>query len=742
VQGVGFRPFVYQLATQIHLAGWVRNTPEGVLVEIEGPAGRVREFLLRLQTEAPPLARISTLESVAVPPEQTQGFAIIDSDRSGSKSAVILPDMATCLDCLADVFDPANRRYRYPFTNCTNCGPRYSIIEGVPYDRASTTMKSFTMCEQCRAEYEDPRSRRFHAQPNACPSCGPRLRFVYGRDDDLTGDEALRAAEQAIAAGKVVAVKGLGGFHLFTDARSSDAVGLLRSRKGRRAKPFALMAPDLAVARELCIVSGPEEIVLRSREAPIVLLRRRPGIAVAPEVAPGNPYLGIMLPYAPLHHLLLRDLGFPVVATSGNRCDEPICTDNDEAIRRLEGIADVFLLHDRPIERPIDDSVVQIVMDKSMVLRRSRGYAPLPVLMARPLKTAIGAGGNLKTVVELARGNQVFLSQHIGDLETEEALEAYTRALTDLPKLYDAQPAWVACDFHPDYASTRRAGALNLPSVPVQHHHAHVLSVVAEHGIEGPALGIAWDGTGYGEDGTVWGGEFLAIDRDLSFKRAAHLRTFLLPGGDRAVREPRRCALGMLYEIFGRGAFGMQGCPAVGSFSETELRILATMLESGLNACRTSSAGRLFDGLAAILGMLQIADFEGQAAMGLEFGIGRSHDSEIYDFAVVGPGQPWVVDWEPMLRSVLAEARYATTPNRIAARIHNTLVQMLVAVAERHGERRVVLSGGCFQNRYLLQHSIEALELAGHDVFWNQTIPTNDGGIALGQVMALAARGD
>jgi hydrogenase maturation protein HypF len=752
VQGVGFRPFVYRLANDMGLAGWVRNNAGGVVTEVEGDSRILEVFLRRVRAEAPPLSRISSLQSVVVAANGAPGFAIAASDRCGSKSALVLPDMATCAECLADVLDPNNRRYRYPFTNCTNCGPRFSIIEDVPYDRATTTMRSFTMCDLCRREYEDPGGRRFHAQPNACPSCGPRLTFTDGRDDCLSGDSALRAAEEAIAAGQVVAIKGLGGFHLVVDAANAGAVRRLHSRKRRQMKPFAIMARDVAAVRRLCRVSEAEEILLTSAESPIVLLRRRArplgGSRVAHEVAPGNPYLGVMLPYTPLHHLLLGDLDFPIVATSGNISEEPICIDNDEAMRRLRDVADVFLLHDRPITRQIDDSVAQVVLGQPMVLRRSRGYAPLPVRLAGPPEPrvgeyAIGVGAHLKSTVALAIGNDVFLSQHIGDLETPESVAAFNRTLVDLPRLYDVEPTAVACDAHPDYVSTRRAAKLNLPRTSVQHHYGHVLSCMAEHGVDGPALGIAWDGTGYGDDGTIWGGEFLAIDTDLSFTRTAHLRTFSLPGGESAVREPRRSALGMLHEIFGEEdsfEWGtLRWCPAVAAFSSADLRILERSLARGLNAPRTSSAGRLFDGLAAILGLRQKTDFEGQAAMDLEFAIDRASDSGNYGVTLNLTDGSVVVDWEPMLRSVLTEVRNATPPGVIAARIHNTLVEMILSVAEYHGRSRVVLSGGCFQNRYLLERSVQRLRRAGHEVFWNQTVPTNDGGIALGQVMALRA---
>ncbi len=536
VQGVGFRPFVYRLANELTLTGWVNNSPQGAAVEVEGDAGRIAEFLRRLPDEKPRPCVLHSLTPTFLAPVGYIVFEVRSSSEDGPKTAVILPDLATCADCLREVFDPSNRRFRYPFTNCTNCGPRYSIIEDLPYDRPRTTMKRFPMCDACRAEYDNPADRRFHAQPNACPRCGPHLEFWdAGGDVQAMHDEALRAAAEALRRGDIVAAKGLGGFHLLVEASNQEAVLRLRRRKLREEKPFGLMYPDIESVRRDCRVSEMEEQLLLSPESPLVLLRRTPDARIAPAVAPGNPYLGVMLPYTPLHHLLLAELGFPIVATSGNRSDEPICLDEREALTRLAGIADVFLVHNRPIARQVDDSVVRVVMEHEMVLRRARGYAPYPVSVDEPLPSMLAVGAHQKNTLSIAAGCQIVVSQHIGDLDTPLALEAFRRVAVDLPRLYALEPKAVVCDRHPDYHSTRHAEKMTLSIVRVQHHHAHVRACMAEHGLSGPLLGVAWDGTGLGLDDTIWGGEFLRIT-DEGFERVAHLRTFRLPGGERGAR--------------------------------------------------------------------------------------------------------------------------------------------------------------------------------------------------------------
>ncbi len=738
VQGVGFRPFIYRLATEMDLVGWVNNSALGVFIEVEGTHDALDQFLLRIEREKPPRSFIQSLEASYLEPRGYNAFEIRPSDASGVKSALILPDIATCPDCLAEVFDPANRRYLYPFTNCTNCGPRFSIMTGLPYDRPNTTMRAFAMCPECRAEYDDPLDRRFHAQPTACPVCGPHLELWDAGGRVLTAcHDALLGAVAAIRGGAVVAVKGIGGFHLMVDAGNEDAVLRLRQRKHREEKPLALMSPSLEYARRVCHISALEERLLCAPESPIVLLRRRADIrGIAPSVAPGNPYLGIMLPYTPLHHLLMSQLTAPIVATSGNLTDEPICTDEREALGRLGAIADLLLVHNRPIARHVDDSIARVQMGRELVQRRARGYAPLPVCLRRTMPPTLAVGAHLKNSVALVVGRQVFVSQHIGDLETPQAHAAFCRVIADLTRLYETQPSAIAHDLHPDYLSTAYARQSGLTALGVQHHVAHILSCLAENEVEGPALGVSWDGTGYGPDGTIWGGEFFVIDGP-AVTRAAHLRTFALPGGERAIKEPRRTAIGLLYEMLGDRLFGLTDLAPLQMCSQEERAVWRAMLAGNLNAPRTSSVGRLFDAVAAIVGLCMATSFEGRAAMGLEFAIGDPATDEAYDVALVpAPGGSAVVDWEPLVHAILRDVRTGVPTGRIAARFHNALAAAIVSVAVHVGREQVVLSGGCFQNAYLAEQAIRRLRAAGFRPFWHQRIPPNDGGIALGQIVA------
>ncbi len=783
VQGVGFRPFIYRLASELGLKGWVNNSAQGVFLEVEGPEPRLQEFLLRLESEKPPRSSIQSLEAAWLDSSGYSSFEIRESDPGGPKTALVLPDIATCPDCLRDIFEPENRRYFYPFTNCTNCGPRFSIIESLPYDRANTSMKKFLMCPQCRAEYENPLDRRFHAQPNACPVCGPHIELWDRQGHTLPLSETnpsspaehsaravLVATAAALRSGQIVAVKGLGGFHLMTATHNDDAIRQLRERKHREEKPLALMFPSLEHIRAVCEVSRGEERLLRSPEAPIVLLHRlrhasekaQPRASVSPLVAPNNPFLGVMLPYTPLHHLLLSLLGSPVVATSGNLSDEPICVDEHEALERLRGIADVFLVHNRAIVRHVDDSIVRFVAGREMVLRRARGFAPLPVpVSVPPHPPVLAVGAHLKNTVALAVGNQAFISQHIGDLETDQSYEAFVRVIADFERIYEAKPSLIAADAHPDYLSTKYACEQTSPGqisesepntaqvkaprlMVVQHHVAHVLSCMAENELKPPVLGVSWDGTGYGLDGSIWGGEFFLITRD-SFERVAHLRQFCLPGGDQAVKEPRRTALGLLYEAFGETIF----CRAdlLGGFSATELSGMRTMLTRRLNSPRTSSVGRLFDAISALAGLRQKVRFEGQAAMELEFALERISTDESYPVAVrssdaedrEGPNGaeiPLVLDWGPLLEAFLADLENKLPVGLLSARFHNGLVEGIVAIAQYFANERVVLSGGCFQNRYLTERAIMRLREAGFRPYWHQRVPPNDGGISLGQLVA------
>ena len=736
VQGVGFRPSVFRLAEDLRLCGFVLNSAHGVVIEVEGERPLLDTFLRRLGTESPQQSVIQSMETSFLEPEGYAAFEIRPSDESGAKTTLIHPDMATCGECLNEVFDPSDRRHLYPFTNCTHCGPRFSIIEALPYDRPNTSMKHFAMCPACHEEYHDPRNRRFHAQPNACPDCGPQLKLLGAQGEILTERHtALLEASDAIRGGKIVALKGLGGFQLIVNAGDEDAVRRLRHRKRREEKPLAVMVPHWENVGAICRVSDLEARLLSSPEAPIVLLWRlaKDGV-IAPSVAPGNPYLGVMLPNTPLHHLLLREIGFPVVATSGNLSDEPICIGETEAVERLRGIADCFLVHDRPIVRHVDDSVVRVLLGREQIMRRARGYAPLPIHVADPLPSILAVGAHLKNAVALSVGNEIFVSQHIGDLETPAAYDAFRRVCSDFQRLYDTRPERVACDLHPDYLPTKFAAESGIPVAPVQHHFAHVAACMAENGWEPPVLGIAWDGTGHGTDGTVWGGEFLCAD-GTPFTRVAHFRTFKLPGGEAAIREPRRSALGIFYEILGDSLFDDPDHPALAHFGGRGRALLRQAMARDLNTPLTSSAGRLFDAVASLLGIRQRSHFEGQAAMELEFAAIRARTEEAYTCDLIG-SDPVVIDWEPMFLEMVDDRKQHLRVDLMAAKFHNALVEAAVEVARRLGISRVVLTGGCFQNRLLTEKMVIRFREENFCPAWHQRVPANDGGIALGQVVA------
>lgn len=764
VQGVGFRPFVFRLATEMQLPGWVSNTAQGVFIEVEGEKTLLDQFILRVEREKPPRSFIQSLEFSFLDPVGFTGFEIRESDVEGVKSVLVLPDIATCPDCLAEILDPTNRRYQYPFTNCTNCGPRFSIIESLPYDRPNTSMKRFAMCPACQQEYDDPADRRFHAQPIACPDCGPRIEFrTDAGESKYTGHHALLAAAQAVRDGLVVALKGLGGFHLIADARSEDAVKRLRERKHREEKPLAMMFPSTGMVQEECVVSDLEQRLMQSPEAPIVLLERKDNrelygklvstLGLASSVTPGNPVFGIMLPYTPLHHLLLRELGHPVVATSGNLSDEPICIDERDAMRRLNGIADCYLVHNRPIVRHVDDSVVRVLLGRELVMRRARGYAPLPVSVSTNAGHAVLAvGAHLKNTVAISVGQNVFVSQHIGDLETQQSLDAFRAVQRDFQALYEVSPALLACDMHPDYFSTKEARSGTTPVIEIQHHHAHILSCMAENELEGEVLGVSWDGTGYGPDGTIWGGEFL-VTRGSAFERFARFRTFRLPGGDKAIKEPRRTAVGLLYELLGDEAFRERAQAPFSALSVAELSVIQQMLKRGVNAPETSSVGRLFDAVASLIGFRHYNNFEGQAAMELECALAGVTSEQTYrcdilrnDRKVKGDGNlytpAFVVDWSAMIRDILTDVRKVVAMPLISKKFHNALVQAIVDVAREAGIRRVVLSGGCFQNKFLTERAVHRLRSAGFQPYWHQRIPPNDGGISLGQAYGAILAGN
>ncbi len=747
VQGVGFRPFVYNAARAEALSGWVRNEAGTVRIEVQGAPGAVDAFLDTLKKSPPPQARIDAIEIKEISPlplgEGTSAFEIRQSEGDSPPRPTIPADLATCRECLAEISDPSERRHNYPFTNCTNCGPRWSIIERLPYDRQWTSMASFEMCPACRAEYDDPADRRFHAQPIACPRCGPTLQLLDNQGRELAvGDAALSAAAEALLAGRIVALKGLGGFQLLADATSADAVARLRRRKQRPDRPFAVMLASLEETRKYCRVSDEEARQLSSHQAPIVLLRQLAAEAASPlGVAPGNPYMGVMLPYTPLHHLLMQAVGRPLICTSGNLSEEPMAIDVEDALRRLGPIADLLLTHDRPIVRPVDDSIVSVGVNGPRVLRRARGFAPLPIELHGDgyAPTVLAVGGHLKNTVALTLGRvreahhvQVVLSAHVGDLESTPSIDVFRRAIDDLLDFYRAVPEIVACDLHPDYASTRHAELLaarwDVPLVRVQHHHAHVAACMAEHGLHGPALGFAWDGTGYGPDGTVWGGETLLCE-GAEYRRVAHLRTFALPGGDRAVREPRRSALGLLFELFGPAAAEY----AADWFRPRELDNLLSILNRKIHSPRTSSMGRLFDAVAALCDLPSVITFEGQAAMALEYAADETERGS-YRCSLSSLDDRVVIDWEPLIRGVLADRAAGVHVSRISARFHNALAEMAVAVAQSQGKTLpVILSGGCFQNALLAERVHRRLSDAGFFVHNHRRTPPGDGCIALGQ---------
>ncbi|MEU3075348.1 carbamoyltransferase HypF [Streptomyces laurentii] len=780
VQGVGFRPYVHALATGLGLSGHVTNTAEGVVAEVEGDPADVAAFRARIAPEAPPLARVEAVETTSVTASGGSGFAIVPSRAGGEVRTLVPPDTATCDDCLGELADPADRRHLHPFLTCTHCGPRFTIVTGLPYDRAHTTMAGFPLCPDCAREYEDPTDRRFHAQPVACPKCGPRLRLVVGRDGSpsaayagtdpvpglaagpVTGPAAypagdpVTAARRMLAAGAILAVKGLGGYHLACDATNSSAVAELRRRKARGDKPFALMASDLADVEPLVHLGPAERELLTGRVRPVVLLRRRAtpprsGIVPAPGVAPGSPDLGVMLPYTPLHHLLLG-LGAAerppgprlLVMTSGNLSGEPIVTDDTDALTRLAGLADAWLLHDRPIHVPCDDSVVRVCDGEPLVLRRSRGYAPLPVTLPVEVVPALAVGGDLKNVCCLGRGRKAWLSAHIGDLDSLATQQALASAERQLESVTGVEPGLLAVDRHPAYRSTRWAArhAAGRPVVPVQHHHAHIAAAMAENGLDGssPVLGVAFDGTGYGLDGAVWGGEFLLADY-AGFTRFAHLAYVPLPGGDAAVRRPYRMALAHLHAA---GIPADPALPPVAWCPPAELRVIQRQLARRLNCVPTSSMGRLFDAVASLAGIRHVVGYEAQAAVELEAAALRAPEAEEdarYAFRLVAPrpGDPLGADPAPLLTAVAGDVRAGTPSALVAARFHHAVARLVhrVCVAAR-GEldvHTVALTGGVFANAVLSSACARALGEDGFTVLRHRLVPPNDGGLALGQLV-------
>jgi hydrogenase maturation protein HypF len=742
VQGVGFRPWVYRLAREEGIAGRVSNGAQGVTIEAFGGSEALDSFLSRLQVSPPPAARIRKLHWHAIPSEPAHGFEIVASRDEGDRRVSIPPDLATCDACLAEVFDPSDRRYRYPFTNCTNCGPRFTIALGVPYDRPATTMAPFRMCDACQREYDSPLDRRFHAQPNACPKCGPRLRAVSGDGRELAGADALALAARGLAEGLIVAIKGIGGFHLACDATLPAAVARLRARKRREEKPFAVMVRDAAEAGRLAVLGDRDRELLCSIERPIVLAPRRPGAAVAPEVAPGNPLLGLLLAYSPLHHLLLADAGRPLVMTSGNLSDEPIVCDNAEALERLGGVADLFLLHDRDISSRSDDSVARVVAGRPVVFRRSRGYVPRGIPVRRPFdRPVLACGGHLKNTFCIGVGDMAYPGPHIGDLDGLDAVRAFEEAVERAERFLGVRPEILAHDLHPLYASTAYALARPGPlRIAVQHHHAHIVSAMAEHGLEGPVLGVAYDGTGYGPDGASWGGEILLATEE-RFDRLATLRPIRLPGADRAIREVWRIAVALLEDAF-------EGDPpfeAFALFSQIPARridLVRQMAARGIQSPAAHGLGRYFDAMGSLFLNRPISQYEGQVALEWNLAADPAEQAS-YPFELEpGEGGLSVVDLRPLVRAATADHAAGAPPSQISARFHNTLVRAtaaaLWAAAETVGLLPVVLTGGCFQNALLAEGLLRELSPA-FPVHLHGDVPPGDGGLAIGQAVVAAA---
>ncbi|UWX57205.1 carbamoyltransferase HypF [Chlorobaculum sp. MV4-Y] len=730
VQGVGFRPFVWRLAGRFGLAGFIRNASSGVVIEVEGEPDALERFEAALRSEAPPLSRIDSIDRSVIPPVEAEpGFVISESSVGEAMQTLISPDIATCPACLADIANPAGRRYRYAFTNCTDCGPRYTIVEAVPYDRPFTTMKHFALCSDCQREYDYSADRRFHAQPNACPACGPKLELCDANGVRIEVSDEITAAGELLASGKILAIKGIGGFHLAVDASNEEAVQRLRSRKGREEKPLAVMVRDLDAARALCEIAPEEEAALASPQAPIVLLRKRPELSLAPSIAPGNDRLGVMLPYSPLHWLLVREGPEVLVMTSANFSEEPLVADNAEALERLAGIADAFLMHDRPIARRCDDSVVMSMAGAVRLIRRSRGYAPAPIRLRASGPPVLGTGGELKNALCLVKGSEAFMSQHIGDMKNYEAYRHFDDVAAHLQSIFQTEAELLVHDLHPAYMTTRWALEQKRPTLGVQHHHAHLASCLAEHHYDGPAIGLTLDGTGYGTDGTVWGGEVLIGDA-AGATRFASLEPMPLPGGDAAVRQVWRTALGWLH----RSGVSPEGLECL---RQPQSAQVLELFEKGVGTVESSSCGRLFDAIASICGVRHEARYEGQAAIELMQAAGGRIADAGYSFGFERKDNRWLMLISPMLRDIAAAVRAGARAGEVAQRFHRTLIGMFAEVvrmaSHETGLKTVALSGGVFQNQLLTETLAHELESDGYQVLIHAQVPTNDGGISLGQ---------
>ena len=740
VQGVGFRPFVFQLAQKYGLKGEVANTSAGVSIHVEGLAEHVTSFEADLAAKAPPLAYVVDISSQTGTVKHHPDFAIVKSQGESEMSTLISPDVSVCQDCLAELLDPDDRRYRYAFINCTNCGPRYTIIDDIPYDRPKTSMRYFKMCPACQAEYDDPTNRRFHAQPNACDDCGPHVGLFDNRKNEIGKKDPIAKAVELLNQGNILAIKGLGGYHLAADATNTDAVLRLRRRKVREEKPFAVMSADLATIGRYAAVNNEEEQLLASIRRPIVLLSKKTPNLISDQVAPRNNYFGVMLPYTPLHYLLLKHDFTALVMTSGNMSEEPIAIDNDDAFKRLAAIADYFLIHDRDIYLRSDDSIVRHIAGAERFIRRSRGFVPIPVFLKNEVLPILACGAELKNTICVTKQDKAFLSQHIGDLENIATYDFFKLTVDHLKRILGIHPEIMACDMHPDYLSTQFAQAqATIPNIQVQHHHAHIVSCMAEHKMEGAVIGLAFDGTGYGTDGALWGGEILITEAH-DFTRAGHLAYIAMPGSAAAIKEPWRMAISYLQDAYGADFYSLD-LPFLRDLESERLTVISQMITKGINSPLTSSLGRLFDGVAAICGIRSRVDFEGQAAMELEMLAGKSTES-LYDYEWE-QDNTFQVPAAPIIRGVVADIQNRIPLSEIGAKFHRTLIclfsDLCDVIRKESGLNRVVLSGGCFQNATLLSGMIRVLQDNQFDVFTHQQVPTNDGGIALGQAVVAAA---
>ena len=740
VQGVGFRPFIYNLAKTHNLKGYVLNNQLGVQIEAEGEGIDLKNFLDALPESLPPQAHIVSLREERLPPVNFTDFEIRESNTGEERTVLISPDLAVCDDCLRELFNPQDRRYRYPFINCTNCGPRYTIIDDIPYDRPHTSMKSFFMCEACQEEYDDPANRRFHAQPNACWQCGPQVTLIDSSGRTLDTEDPIAEAVRLLTQGSICAIKGLGGYHLAVDATNDSAVERLRELKLREEKPFAIMAPDLECARTVAKISPEDEALLQSSQSPIVLLDKKEDSPLSPLAAPHNPSIGVMLPYTPLHHLLLRGHFTALVMTSGNLKDEPIVIDNNQAYKRLSPYVDFFLNHDRDIYLRSDDSVVKpfTVTDsrEELITRRARGYVPQPVFLGEETIPLLALGGEMKNTICLTRGKTAFLSQHIGEMGYPETHQFFQKTINHMERILEIQPEAIACDLHPGYATTHFADAQQeLPACKVQHHHAHIVSCLAENQIKDEVIGVAFDGTGYGTDGSVWGGEFLLADYS-SFKRVAHLAPLPLPGGEQAIKNPWRMTLSYL-ATFMDGVENLN-LAVVKKRTDKEKEMVLKLIKAGFNSPLTSSMGRLFDAVSSLLGICDQSTYEGQAAMELEM-VMEKETRECYPLSYQDENGCLTISPEPLIREICSDLKTGKPAGYISGKFHNSIITMLVETCIRLRDAwklsRVALSGGCFQNTYLLSRSIEMLINEGFEVFYHQKVPPNDGGIALGQAL-------